>query len=184
MQPTATPDAPTRKRDVAPKKPTKFLADLTRAMQAAAESSRASTLEQFQAEAKAHVEQVHARSADEAAELRKAADDDIVDIRDWSKAELARIREETEKKISQRKSDLDYELEEHAARIEREIERVQAPRRGLRSRDGQVLRATPDRGRSCRVRRDGREPARSLRRSTSTPTTTGTCRPPIRPKRP
>ena len=126
VQPTATPDAPTRSRDVAPKKPTKFLADLTRAMQAAAESSRAATLEQFQGEAKAHVEQVHARSADEAAELRKGADDDIVTIRDWSKAELARIREETERKITTRKSDLDVELEEHAARIEREIERVQS----------------------------------------------------------
>jgi hypothetical protein len=126
VQPTATPDAPTRSRDVAQKKPTKFLADLTRAMQAAAESSRAATLEQFQGEAKAHVEQVHARSADEAAELRKGADDDIVTIRDWSKAELARIREETEHKITTRKSDLDVELEEHAARIEREIERVQS----------------------------------------------------------
>ena len=125
VQPTATPEATTRPQGAAPKKPTKFLADLTRAMQAAAEASRASTLEQFQGEAKSHIEQVHARSADEAAELRKTADDDIVTIRDWSKAELARIREETERKITTRKSDLDVELEEHAARIEREIERVQ-----------------------------------------------------------
>jgi hypothetical protein len=125
VQPTATPEATIRPQGAAPKKPTKFLADLTRAMQAAAEASRASTLEQFQGEAKSHIEQVHARSADEAAELRKTADDDIVTIRDWSKAELARIREETERKITTRKSDLDVELEEHAARIEREIERVQ-----------------------------------------------------------
>ncbi len=125
VKPTATPEASTRSRDAVPKKPTKFLADLTRAMQAAAESSRASTLEQFQSEAKAHIELVNMRSADEAAELRKTADDDIVTIRDWSKAELARIREATERKISGRKTDLDVELEEHAARIERDIERVQ-----------------------------------------------------------
>ena len=125
MQPTATAAPVTRKADAAPKKPTKFLADLTRAMQTAAEASRASTMEQFQTEAKAHIETVHARSADEAAELRKGADDDIVDIRDWSKAELARIREETDRKITQRKTDLDVELEEHAARIEQKIERVQ-----------------------------------------------------------
>ncbi len=127
VHPTAAPTVPAPgKADAAPRKPTKFLADLTRAMQAAAEASRAATMEQFQAEAKTHIEQVHARSADEAAELRKGADEDIVDIRDWSKAELARIREETDRKITQRKADLDVELEEHAARIERKIEQVQA----------------------------------------------------------
>ncbi len=126
VQPTATPASAPRAADPAPKKPTKFLADLTRAMQAAAESSRASTMEQFLAEAKTHIESVHARTADEATELRKIADDDIVTIRDWSKAELARIREETERRITQRKADLDVELEEHAARIEGRVERVQS----------------------------------------------------------
>ncbi len=125
VHPTASPAHAPRPADSAPKKPTKFLADLTRAMQAAAESSRAATMEQFQGEAKAHIEEVHARSADEATELRKSADEDIVEIRDWSKAELARIREETDRKITQRKSDLDVELEEHAARIEQKIELVQ-----------------------------------------------------------
>ncbi|MEO8229512.1 MAG: hypothetical protein ABI628_07095 [Chloroflexota bacterium] len=101
------------------------MADLTRAMQAAAGSSRTATLEQFQAEAKIHTEEVHARSADEATELRKTADDDIVTIREWSKAELARVREETDRKISTRKANLEGELEDHAARIERRIERLQ-----------------------------------------------------------
>ena len=161
VQPIVTAAPPSRKADGPSKKPTKFLADLTRAMQTAAEASRASTMEQFQTEAKAHVELVHARSADQAAELRKGADDDIVDIRDWSKAELARIREETDRKITQRKADLDVELEEHAAGIEKKIERVQSPRLGLRDRDGPLLRAAHDRGRSGRVRGDGREPARA-----------------------
>ncbi len=125
VHPTTSPAHAPRPADGAPKKPTKFLADLTRAMQAAAEASRASTMEQFQGEAKAHIEEVHARSADEATELRKSADEDIVEIRDWSKAELARIREETDRKITQRKADLDVELEEHAARIEQKIELVQ-----------------------------------------------------------
>jgi hypothetical protein len=124
VQPTATPEALTRSRDAAPKKPTKFLADLTRAMQAAAESSRASTLEQFQAEAKAHVEQVHARSADEAAELRKTADDDIVTIRDWSKAELDRARLETEERIALRRRQLEGELAECDSAVEIELRRI------------------------------------------------------------
>jgi hypothetical protein len=127
VHPTAaTTVADPRKTDSARPKPTKFLADLTRAMQAAAEASRAATMEQFQAEAKTHIEQVHLRSADEATELRKGADEDIVEIRDWSKSELARIREETDRKITQRKADLDVELEEHAARIEKKAELVQA----------------------------------------------------------
>jgi hypothetical protein len=127
VHPTAaTTVSDPRKADSARQKPTKFLADLTRAMQAAAEASRAATMEQFQAEAKTHIEQVHLRSADEATELRKGADEDIVDIRDWSKSELARIREDTDRKITQRKADLDVELEEHAARIEKKAELVQA----------------------------------------------------------
>ncbi len=124
--PSASPVAPSRPAAVTPRKPTKFLADLSKAMQAAAETSRAATLEQFQADAKAHVEQVHARSADEIAEIRREADDDIVGIREWSKAELARIREETERKIGGRRKDLEGELEAHAARVERRIDAVQS----------------------------------------------------------
>ncbi len=133
VHPTATYGVQGRSKDAPPKKPSKFMADLTRAMQAAAESSRVSTLEQFQAEAKAHIEEVHARSADEATELRKTADDDIVTIREWSKAELARVREETDRKITTRKSDLEAELEDHAARIERRIERLQTRVAGFES---------------------------------------------------
>jgi hypothetical protein len=124
--PSASPVAPSRPAAATTRKPTKFLADLTKAMQAAAETSRAATLEQFQADAKNHIEQVHARSADEIAEIRREADDDIVGIREWSKAELARIREETERKIGSRRSDLEGELEAHAARVERRIDAVQS----------------------------------------------------------
>jgi hypothetical protein len=106
-------------------RPSKFMADLTRAMQAAAESAREETLGRLQADAKAHIEEVHARSAAEAADLRRRADDDVAAIREWSKAEIARIREETETRISSRKGRLESEIEEHAALIERQIERVQ-----------------------------------------------------------
>lgn len=125
VPPTATAAAPSTPAEVAPRKPTKFMADLTKAMQAAAEAARASTLEQFQAEAKTYIEQVHARSTEECSGLRRQADDDIVGIREWSKTEVARIREETEARIAGRKSDLDLQLEAHAARIERAIERIQ-----------------------------------------------------------
>ena len=118
-------DAPMDTAAYAPKRPTKFLADLTKAMQVAAEAARAQTLTQLQADAKAYVEEIHGRSSGDATELRKQADDDIAGIRDWSKAEIARIREETEAKITGRKAELEGQLERHAGVIEREIERIQ-----------------------------------------------------------
>ncbi len=107
------------------KKPSKFMADLTKAMQAAAEDARSRAISQLQADAKTHVESIHGRSATEAAELRRTADDDVAGVREWSKAEIARIREETETKITERKARLEMEIEQHAAVIEREIDAVQ-----------------------------------------------------------
>ncbi len=121
VAPAASAPAP-----AATRKPNKFMADLTKAMQAAAETAREDTLARFNAEAKTHVENIHATSATEATELRKQADDDVAAIRDWSKAEIARIREETDERITHRKTALEGEIEEHAAYIERRIERVQA----------------------------------------------------------
>jgi hypothetical protein len=108
------------------KKPNKFMADLTKAMQAAAETARGDSLAKFAADAKTHIETIHADSATDATELRKQADDDVAAIRDWSKAEIARIREETDERIAHRKTTLEHEIEEHAAAIEARIERVQA----------------------------------------------------------
>jgi len=120
MEPVAAAPTP-----AAGKKPNKFLADLTKAMQAAAEEARGRALSQLQTDAKTHVESIHGRSATESADLRRAADDDVAAIREWSKTEIARIREETEQKITARKSGLETEIEHHAAVIEREIEAVQ-----------------------------------------------------------
>ena len=119
--PAASSGAATNSR-----KPSKFLADLTKAMQATAEAARAETMERFAAEAKTASERVHADAADEITELRRTADDDVAAIRDWSKGEIARIREQTETKISARKTDLEGELETHAGIVERRVERVSA----------------------------------------------------------
>ncbi len=110
----------------APRKANKFMADLTKAMQAAAEAARADSLERFSAEAKAHIEGIHASTADESTDLRKKADDDIAAIREWSKQEIARIREETDERVTHRKEVLEREIEAHAGEIESRIERVQS----------------------------------------------------------
>ncbi len=125
---TATQPAPTASTPTpqpSGRKPTKFMADLTKAMQAAAEDARTRALTQLQADAKTEVETIHGRSSTEAANLRRAADDDVAAVREWSKAEIARIREETETKITARKGRLEVEIEDHAGVIEREIDAVQ-----------------------------------------------------------
>ncbi len=109
-----------------PRRATKFMADLSRAMQAAAENARSETMSRFEVEAKGVVESIHATATDEAADLRRKADDDVAAIREWSKAEIARIREETDGRIAARKSGLDGEMEQHAATVETRIERVAA----------------------------------------------------------
>ena len=103
-----------------------LMADLSRAMQAAAETARIETSVRFEAEAKTVVEEIHAASAIAAATLRRQADDDVASVREWSKAEIARIREETEGRITMRKTALDDEMETHEGVVQARIERVAA----------------------------------------------------------
>jgi hypothetical protein len=122
--PTPTP-LPAATDAVKGRKPNKFMADLTKAMQGAAETARADTLARYSADAKTFMEGIHASTSMEATDLRKQADDDVAAIREWSKAEIARIREETDERISHRKAGLEREIDAHAASIEGRIERVQ-----------------------------------------------------------
>ncbi|MGZ8515256.1 MAG: hypothetical protein ACXWXA_09470, partial [Candidatus Limnocylindrales bacterium] len=127
---TAAPATPTAQSEPSAatraRRATKFMAELSRAMQAAAEHARNETLERFQAEAKAVVEEIHANATTEVADLRRKADDDVAAIRDWSKAEIARIREETETRVAARKTGLDSEMEAHTATVEARADRVTA----------------------------------------------------------
>jgi len=124
--PEPTRDAPPAVTSAPARKTNKFMADLTKAMQTAAEAARSDVLEKFNADAKAHIEGIHASTADEATQLRKRADDDVASIREWSKAEIAHIRQETDERIAHRKDVLDREIEAHAAQIEARIEHVQS----------------------------------------------------------
>jgi len=121
------------------RRPSKFLADLTRAMQAAAEQARTATLEQFRGDGTAVIEQIHARSATGATELRRHADDDVAAIKDWSKAEIARIRDETERRIGARREQLEGQLERHAALVEHEVEKVRGRLASFEAEMGQFF---------------------------------------------
>ena len=105
---------------------TKLMADLSRAMQTAAEAARDETVARFLADSQTAVEEIQAASQVEAADLRRRADDDVAVVRDWSKAEIARVREETEARIAARKQALDGEIDAHAAVVETRIQRVGA----------------------------------------------------------
>jgi hypothetical protein len=125
--PPATAPSDAEPSGAAPaRRATKFMAELSHAMQAAAEHARNETMERFQAEAKTVVEEIHAGATTEVAELRRKADEDLAAIRDWSKAEIARIREETESRVAARKNGLDSEIEAHAATVDARAERVTA----------------------------------------------------------
>ena len=137
------------------------MADLTRAMQGAAETRRADTLARFTADAKAHIETIHASTAVEAGELRKQADDDVASIREWSKAEIARIREETDERITHRKARLEREIEAHAADIEARIERVQRRVDAFEAEMAAFFERLLAEEDADPLRRDGREPARA-----------------------
>src|SRR5258705_4545117 len=121
---TDTPDQPAA--SPAPRRPSKFMEDLSKAMQAAAEEARTQTLGQFQADAKTHIEGIQGRLTSETVDLRRKADDDVAAHREWSKLEIARVREETEGRITARKSLLESEIALHATQIDREVEIVQA----------------------------------------------------------
>ena len=107
------------------RRPTKFLADLTHAMQVAAEQARAATLEQFRVDGSAYVERIQGRSVADASALRRHADDDVASIKDWSKVEIARIREESESRITGRRGQLDGQLARHRVLVERDVARIE-----------------------------------------------------------
>lgn len=107
------------------RRPTKFLIDLTHAMQAAAEQARATTLEQFRVEGSTYVEQIKGRSVADADALRRHAEEDVAGIKEWSRTAIARIREQAENRIAGRRGQLDGQLTRHAALVEQNVARIE-----------------------------------------------------------
>ena len=93
------PDAEAAPPAPAPK-PNKLMADLTKAMQAAAEAARDETMARFAGRAKAVIDPSTPTPPTRPPTCAGTADEDVAAIRDWSKAEIARIREETESRIT------------------------------------------------------------------------------------
>jgi hypothetical protein len=107
-------------------KSTRFVAELVRAMQAAAEQNRDSVMAQFRSDSKTFLESITERAGVEANELRRIADEDLAAVREWSKSEIARIKSESDERVAERRSDLNRQLEEHTSLVELQMQKLRA----------------------------------------------------------
>jgi hypothetical protein len=103
-----------------------FLADLARAMQAAASAQRKHIADVAEQRKKAHIDAVHKRETTENEELREVSSRDVKGIEAWATAEIERIRLERQRRIAARKTELEEQLEQHHSMIETEIGAVEA----------------------------------------------------------
>jgi len=110
-----------------------FLAELARAMQAAAERERGRIAEIVADDAAENVEKTRTRADAETEELRRLAETDLELIQDWAATETERIRREAERRTEGRRNDLVAYLTQHDSIIAIEIDGVDAAVRGYRA---------------------------------------------------
>ncbi len=122
---TATPSVREAGTELRARKPTKFLADLARAMRQAADEARQSALAQLHAEVEAHTGAARTSCEQAAADAHHRADQDIATLGEWETEEIARIKRETEEGITARQSHLEAEVAGHATRLDAELALVQ-----------------------------------------------------------
>jgi hypothetical protein len=103
-----------------------FLAELTRAMQAAAVQLRAHIDADVAEDAAEEIDKARARGTIEADEMRRLADEDIDGIDAWLTAETERVRGEAAKRTDQRRWELQSHLAKHDSIIDSEVDGVEA----------------------------------------------------------
>jgi hypothetical protein len=101
-----------------------FLADLARAMQAAAGAERARSLDDTERRREANVAEIRSRSSVDAASLDAQAEAEIAEIGAWAETEMERIREERDRRIQTRRESLERRLEDHRSLVERQVDAV------------------------------------------------------------
>jgi hypothetical protein len=98
-----------------------FLAELTRAMQAAAEQQREHIAGVVAEDAAGEVEKARTRGAAEADELRRLAEEDVGAIKAWQTNEVERIRREAGRRTDERRKELETHLAKHDTIIASEV---------------------------------------------------------------
>ncbi len=109
-----------------------LLAEIARAMQAAAAQERERIHAGVGEDEGAQIEKVHARAVAEAAALRKGADDDVRLVETWCDEEIRRIRAEADRRIAERRTELDQSVTQHGSLIEAEVLSVHGAVAGYR----------------------------------------------------
>jgi hypothetical protein len=110
-----------------------FLAELARAMQAAAERERERIDEVVTKEAAEQVEKSRSRAVAETEELRRLAEEDVARIKEWSRTEMDRIRRDADRRTEERRKNLESYLAKHESIIATEIAGVDTAIRGYRA---------------------------------------------------
>jgi hypothetical protein len=110
-----------------------FLAELARAMHAAAERERERIDEVVTKEAAEQVEKSRSRAAAETEELRRLAEEDVARIKEWSRTEIERIRRDADRRTDERRRNLEGYLVKHESIIATEIDGVDTAIRGYRA---------------------------------------------------
>jgi hypothetical protein len=110
-----------------------FLAELARAMQAAAERERERIDEVVTKEAAEQVEKSRSRAAAETEELRRLAEEDVARIKEWSRTEIDRIRRDADRRTDERRKNLEAYIVKHESIIATEIDGVDSAIRGYRA---------------------------------------------------
>ncbi len=124
-----------------PSRVTLLLAEIARAMQAAAAQERERIHAGVGEDEGAQIEKVRARATAEAAALRKDADDDVRLVQSWCDEEIRRIRLEAERRIAERRTELDQSVTQHGSLIETEVQSVHGASQATGNRS---TRSSPD----------------------------------------
>jgi hypothetical protein len=111
---------------------TLLLAEIARAMQAAAAHERERIHAGVGEDEGAQIEKVRARAVAEAAALRKGADDDVRLVETWCDEEIRRIRAEADRRVAERRVELDQSVTQHGLLIETEVQSVHGAVAGYR----------------------------------------------------
>jgi hypothetical protein len=105
--------------------PSRFQADLMRAIFDATRDECVSLVEQARADAASVVETIRRQAAEEAAALQEQAERDHEEAREWLRRETERLNQEYQRRVAERRDALALELEAHASQVERQVEVTQ-----------------------------------------------------------
>ena len=101
-----------------------LLAEIARAMQAAAAQERERIHAGVAEDEAFQVEKVRTRATAESAALRKGADDDVRRVESWCEEQIRQIHAEAERRVEDRRRELERSVTQHGSLIEAEVQSV------------------------------------------------------------